>query len=219
MWGYLIIWTLPPSSDHKPAKKNDFIVTWKWAYISEDEKRCLYIWSSLCCCCLKCKIISFILTSPCWLMIGAAYSWLTSCNRHSRKRLATPMSVWHSTSKNKSRFSSYRTITKFIQFSWVWNICCGLIAFWYEFHIIWYPYHLLITHITIGKKQRKVKLKPRIKLNHMHVPNFVLAGQPIWNIKPLSVIKCWISNWYLPGLIYSSHSTGQKYSLQWSLNK
>ena len=137
------------------CKKKEFIVTWKWAHISEDEKRCLYIWSSLCCSCLKCKIISFILTSPCWLMIGAAYSWLTSCNRHSRKRLATPISVWHSTSKNKSRFSSYRTITQFIQFSWVWNICCGLIAFWYEFHFIWYPYHLLITHITIAKNKGK----------------------------------------------------------------
>ena len=140
-------------------------------------------------------------------MIGAAYSWLTSCNRHSRKRLATPISVWHSTSKNKSRFSSYGTITKFIQFSWVWNICCGFIAFWYEFDFIWYPYHLLITHITVAKKQRKAKLNPKIKLNHMHVPNFVLAGKPIWNIKPLSVIKCWIYNWYLPCLIYRSHST------------
>ena len=143
-------------------------------------------------------------------MIGAAYSWLTSCNRHSRKRLATPISVWHSTSKNKSRFSSYGTITKFIQFSWVWNICCGFIAFWYEFDFIWYPYHLLITHITVAKKQRKAKLNPKIKLNHIHVPNFVLAGKPIWNIKPLSVIKCWIYNWYLPCLIYRSHSTGQK---------
>lgn len=96
-------------------------------------------------------------------MIGAAYSWLTSCNRHSRKRLATPISVWHSTSKNKSRFSSYGTITKFIQFSWVWNICCGFIAFWYEFDFIWYPYHLLITHITVAKKQRKAKPKNKIE--------------------------------------------------------
>ena len=213
MWNYLIIWTLPPSSDHKPAKKG-FHCHLKVSHHFRGRKRCLYTWSSLCYCCIKCRIISFILTSPCWLIIGAAYSWLTSCNRHSRKRLATPISVWHSTSKNKSRFSSYGTITKFIQFSWVWNVYCGLIAFWYELHFIWYPYHLLITHITVAKKQRKEKLNPKINLNHIHVPNFVLAGKSIWNIKPLSVIKFWIYNWYLPCLIYRSHSTGQKYSLQ-----
>lgn len=50
------------------------------------------------------------LTSPCWLMMGAAYSWFTSCNRHSRNTLATPIRVWHSTSKNKSRFSSCQEI-------------------------------------------------------------------------------------------------------------
>ena len=45
-------------------------------------------------------------------MIGAAYSWFTSCNKHSRKTLATPISVWHSTSKNKSKFSSWTENTR-----------------------------------------------------------------------------------------------------------
>ena len=218
MWSYPIIWTLPPSSDHKPAKKGFHCHLKVSQHFRGRKTLPIYLKQSLLLL-VENKIIPFILTSPCWLMIGAAYSWLTSCNRHSRKRLATPISVWHSTSKNKSRFSSYGTITKFIQFSCVWNICYGLIAFWYEFYFIWYPYHLLITHITIAKKQREAKLKPRIKLNHMYVPNFLLVGQLIWNIKPLSVIKCWIYNWCLPGLIYSSHSTRQKYSLQWSINE
>ena len=154
MWSYLIIWTLPPSSDHKPAKKGFHCHLKVSQHFRGRKTLPIYLKQSLLLL-FENTIILFILTSPCWLMIGAAYSWLTSCNRHSRKRLATPISVWHSTSKNKSRFSSYGTITKFIQFSCVWNMYCGLIAFWYEFHFIWYPYHLLITHITIAKKQSK----------------------------------------------------------------
>ena len=46
------------------------------------------------------------LTSPCWLIMGAAYSRLTSWKRHSRNTLDTPIRVWHSTSKNRSESGS-----------------------------------------------------------------------------------------------------------------
>ena len=49
---------------------------------------------------------SGLVTSPCWLITGAAYSWLTSWRRHSRNTLATPIKVWHSTSKNRSELPS-----------------------------------------------------------------------------------------------------------------
>lgn len=143
MWSYLIIWTLPPSSDHKPAKKG-FHCHLKVSKHFSGRKRCLYTWSSLCYCCIKCKIISFILTSPCWLMIGAAYSWLTSCNRHSRKRLATPISVWHSTSKNKSRFSSYGTIK-------VYSVQLGLkYMLWFNSILVWILFYFFTIIREIG---------------------------------------------------------------------